>query len=380
MKFIFYLGALLLFCMNTFAQTPETDSRMILYWGEKDLTWGDFQGVPPKNSNYSSEISYGIGYRPFEKPVDSLDMDVRWIETYCYMDRGASWVKENEKTDVNLLYNQTIFDIVELYSRRLQEEINHLSGSTFAITNTLDELLREYDSKIKNVHAIISSETYDGMNGDRVNYWYNKTRLELSQQKKKIIPDYQLGHWGLGMSFDLGYGTISGVSKDYLSNKFFNLSFGFDVGYKPLIFYLRIVAGFNSVKNEFTYEDRIWEKDLSTSLGVIELTAGYPIFNSNSLCLTPFIGPGIVELAVNSQDGKYKDYRIDKFTGVFGLNLDYKFSKGLDLLNDFIFRQKSNWIIRARLTIAPFKMDERIKGWSVNFTVGVGGFLNSVEL
>lgn len=378
MKYTFYLGAILLFCISTFAQTTETDSRMISYWGDEKLTWNDFQGVPPKNSDYSSEISYGIGYRPFEKPVDSLDMDVRWIETYCYMDRGASWVKENEKTDINLLYNQTIFDIVELYSRRLQEEINHLSGSAFTVLNKLDELLREYDSKIKNVHAILSGETNDGMNGDRVNYWYNKTRLELSQLERKIIPDYQLGHWGLGVSFDLGYGFLSGGSKDYFSNNF-NLSFGFDIGYRPIIFYLRGILGFNSVKKEFTYDNKFWEKDLGTGLAVIELTSGYPVVNNDDFSLTPFCGIGIVEFSVRSSEDRYKKQNIDDFTGVFGLNMDYKFSKVLNLLGGVFSGEASHWLIRARLTAAPFNMNENLKGWTVNFTLGVGGFINTVE-
>lgn len=368
---------ILIIIIFSFEAIPQTDSSFILYWGTRDLMWEDFLGVPPDYSEYSSEISYGIGYRSIEKTIG--DMDILWLEAYCFMDRGSSWIREGYKNSNVLLYNQTIFDLVELYTRNFQEDINNLSGSTNIIIQRVDELLREYNSRIKNRVAILYSDTQGGLNSERVNFWYHDTKLKLSQQERHFIPEYTLSRFGLGLTFDLGYGVLTGNSTEYFTNNF-NLSFGFDVAYRPLILYLRGILGFNSVKKEFMYNDKTWEENLSTGIFVGELTVGYPFPIMNDFCLTPFAGIGVVEFTVPGNDEKYKEHTIDDFSGVFGLNLDYSFSRTLNLLNDFIFREKSNWVIRTRLTISPFYFNDQIEGTAINFTIGVGGFTNPAIL
>ena len=107
---------------------------------------------------------------------------------------------------------------------------------------------------------------------------------------------------------------------------------------------------------------------------------GYPLSINDNYSITPFAGIGWVEFSVRANDQNYKDYRLLDFTYVLGLNFDYNFSKQINLLNYFLFREKSNWLLRARFTATPFNIDNNIKGWSYNLTIGVGGFANFIDL
>jgi hypothetical protein len=376
MKIIFL--SLLVLSISQIINAQSDTASSVLFWQARHITWEDFKGVPPRGTESISEFSYLIGYRPFEKRID--DMDVKWIEAYCYMDRFASWVKEENRNPSILLYNQTIFDIVELFTRKFQDDINKLSGSQIDISNKCNLLLRDYLSRIEAKIATMDLETVNGTNSRAVEYWNQKTQSELQLQEKQLLPDYKLGRFGLGLTFDLGYGILSGNSSNYFGNNF-DLAFGFDIAYKPVVLYLRAILGFNSVKQDFYFDNKIWTTDLNTGIAIPELSVGYPIFSNNDFSLTPFAGVGVTEFSVFSNDEAYKKQRMTGFAGILGFNIDYMFGKELNLLNNFIFfRDKSNWVIRTRFTAVPFNIDDKIKGWSFNFTIGIGGFANSIKL
>lgn len=369
--------ALSIVILNILCSAQVNTASAILYWSENPLSWDDFKGAPSRTSLNNSEFSYVIGYRETESEVE--DGTVTWIESYCYMDRYSSWAKSLGKTETALLFHQTQFDLVELYSRKLQAEINQLKGEGFTIKNKLNTLLNDYGSRLKGQIGMMDYETDGGANSTGVEYWNQKTKNELKTMGKKSMPNYFTSKFGIGMSFDLGYGILTGNSSEYFSNSI-NLAFGFDVAYKPLVLYLRGTLSFNSIKKAFVSESLTWRKELNTGIAIPEITLGYPFLLNRNFSLTPFAGIGWVEYSVIGNDQNYKDYRLSDFTYVMGLNFDYNFSKHTDLLNYFLFREKSNWLVRARFTAVPYKIDNNIKGWSYNLTIGIGGFSNFVDL
>lgn len=373
----YLLNALSIIIINLLSYAQVDTSSSILYWSENPIIWEDFKGAPSRTSPNNSEFSYVIGYRNSE--TETEDGTVTWIETYCYMDRYSSWSKSLGKTNIALLYHQTQFDLVELYSRKLQTEINQLRGDRFEITNKLNTLLNDYGSRLKAQIGMLDYETDAGVNSTGVEYWNQKTKNELKNLERITIPNFYVSKFGIGMTFDLGYGILSGSSTEYFSNNF-NLAFGFDVAYKPIMLFLRGTLGFNSIKKEFSQEKLNWLKDLNTGIAIPEITLGYPFSINNNYSFTPFAGIGWVEFSVRGNDKNYKDYRLLDFTYVLGVNFDYNFSKQTNLLNYFLFREKSNWLIRARFTVSPFEIDKNIKGWSYNLTIGVGGFANFIDL
>jgi hypothetical protein len=375
MKYILIALNILIINIYNYAQVDTASS--ILYWSENPITWDDFKGAPSRTSPNNSEFGYVIGYRNSETEIE--DGTVTWIETYCYMDRYSSWAKSLGKSKTALLYHQTQFDLVELYSRKLQTEINLLTGDRFEITNKLNTLLNDYGSRLKGQIGMFDYETDGGSNSTGVEYWNQKTKNELKALERSTLPNFYVSKFGIGMSFDFGYGILTGNSTDYFSNNF-NFAFGFDVAYKPIMLFLRGTLGFNSIKKDFTSENLNWSKDLNTGIAIPEITLGYPLLINDNYSITPFAGIGWVEFSVRTNDQNYKDYRLLDFTYVLGLNFDYNFSKQINLLNYFLFREKSNWLLRARFTAAPFNIDNNIKGWSYNLTIGVGGFANFIDL
>lgn len=364
-------------CVNYVIMAQSDTSSALLFWNERQIVLDDFKGIPPEHSSNISEFSYVIGYRPFKKEID--DIQVKWIETYCYMDRYSSWIKSDYKNPTVLLFNQTIFDIIELYTRKLQDEINRTADDDDDLLNKLHLMLEDYSSRAKAKVAELYSETNNGQSRTAVEYWNQKTKKELELQKRELLPEYKLGKWGLGFTFDLGFGVISGNASEYFSNNF-AFAFGFDIGYRPFIFYLRGILGFNSLKKEVMIEDKIWTTNLNTEIAIPEFSVGYPVINNDDYSITPFAGIGGVEFSVIEKNDAYNDYHKTAFTAVFGFNFDYKFSKELNLLKDFLFKDKSSWLIRARFTAAPFNLNDEIKGWSFNLTLGIGGFGNSLDL
>lgn len=371
---IFVLSMIIL---NLFCYAQDDTTSSILYWSENPINWDDFKGAPSRTSGNNSEFSYVIGYGNSE--TETEDGTVTWIKTYCYMDRYSSWAKFGGRTKTSLLYHQTQFDLVELYSRKLQLEINKLTGDGIEIKNKLNLLLNDYGSRLKGQIGMLDYETDGGSNSTGVEYWNQKTNNELKTVERNTVPDYYVSKFGIGMSFDFGYGMLTGSSTDYFSNNF-NFAFGFDVAYKPFVLFLRGTFGPNSIKKNFNSENLNWSKDLNTGIAIPELTLGYPFLINRNYTFTPFAGIGWVEFSVMGNDKNYNDHQLIDFAYVIGLNFDYNFGKQINLLNYFLFREQSNWLLRTRFTAVPFNIDNNLKGWSYNLTIGIGGFANFIDL
>ena len=85
-------------------------------WTDGKLTWNDFQ--EREQSIGVSELEYFLGYNTGKHKFN--DTTVFRIQTFCYMDRNLSWIDKDFKNNQYLKYNQVIFNIAELYRRKLQ--------------------------------------------------------------------------------------------------------------------------------------------------------------------------------------------------------------------------------------------------------------------
>src|SRR5512140_1746120 len=85
-----------------------------LFWSDtRKLSWNDFKGTPQGSSNdYSTQVSISI---PSSIHKDALAAPT--LTSVCVFDKRNSWVHKNIANDTLLLYNQTIFDIYEVYAR-----------------------------------------------------------------------------------------------------------------------------------------------------------------------------------------------------------------------------------------------------------------------
>lgn len=344
----------------------QFENSNYLHWEDKKLEWADFQGIPLQASPFHSGLSYFIGYTTKKYKVD--DLKIKGLVAFCYVDKNASWVKQGSQNQSLLLYNQILFDLAELYSRKLQSALNRISGSELY---RADEILHNLNSQFNQRANQFSESSEYGKKSDVIEAWSAAIAYELTQFPRERMPIYRESKFGLGATIGGGYGILTNSLDDYFSNNI-NLDYGFDVAYGKPVLYLRATLGLNHVNAEYTNAGKIWEKDLKTTLAVLEATLGYPVSDNSKFRISPFLGIAGFEFSARSSDEAYGDFRVVKAVGVFGINCDYKFSKQLSLVD--IFKEKVDWIIRTRIFVIPARFDSDFKGASINLSVGIGGF------
>ena len=139
-------------CAGIFQQQIDIPEDALEWSFERKISWDDFKGEPIiKDGNIVSEISV-LNPAFFNKPHIFLPTN---IKVFCYMDRKNSWADKSKVTDQLLLYNQTIFDIYELYTRKLKKKLSETKfgidpSNLFAqIVQENNDELRKYSKNIK---------------------------------------------------------------------------------------------------------------------------------------------------------------------------------------------------------------------------------------
>ncbi len=174
---IFFLISTLFISCSTLAPHKEKiNPNDIVRWSDTTkLTWNDFQGKPIEESSIAAEIF--IQYNVFmQKPALFLPA-ISTVE--CYVDKRISWVVKSKVTPQLLFYNQTLFDLYELYSRKLRKKI---SESSFGIADpggVLNSLYNENQLELMQKISQYRDETGMGTNNKKIKEWSTKLAGEL---------------------------------------------------------------------------------------------------------------------------------------------------------------------------------------------------------
>ena len=94
------------------------------YWKDGKLTWDDFQSEPTKTN--ASHLAYVLMYQTNKKVIDNVTY--YGVISDAYIDKSLSFVHTNLKDKHHLNYNQVIFNLVEIYKRKLQKRIYTLDN------------------------------------------------------------------------------------------------------------------------------------------------------------------------------------------------------------------------------------------------------------
>ncbi len=102
-----------------------------IHWSSgKPLTWNDFKGDVPDTAteNGTAEI----------KILASSKNEAKYSLSNCYVvtvfDWRNSWVKPKMDSDTYLQYFQVMFDIGELYSRKLRKSIKEIKDDPYPVS------------------------------------------------------------------------------------------------------------------------------------------------------------------------------------------------------------------------------------------------------
>ncbi len=186
MKFVIPLLLSFLFVQCAYNNIPalykKYNSNEYLYWSKtRRLTWDDFQGIP---LDLSGKTASGIHvYNPATIEKENIFTPAK-LTAICVFEKSTSWVNEKVATKSLLLYDRVIFDIYELYTRKLREEF---SKTDFNIDNYKEKFrqLTEKNNRelIKNVEQF-RKDTSSGQIAEATILWGDKISDELDRLEK----------------------------------------------------------------------------------------------------------------------------------------------------------------------------------------------------
>lgn len=347
-------------------------------WKENELTWNDFQGKTSENVNVDSYLSYFIGLRTAKKKYD--DIKVLKFEAYSYVEPTASWVKEKSKTPDNLKYNQVVFDILELYTRKLQHTLNKA-----AHYNETDNLFFKNNKEFSEILSKYQKETNFGKNKDIVDFWSEKIEEELRLMPIKEMPNLKEMNFAYGMHFGLGFGVPVSNLEKYFSPYILG-EYGFDLAFKNSNLFINVALGSGKIKENYLDNQRLWKKDDVFSIALGDFSYGYTFTYKEKHKITPFVGFGLSEFSEpnNLEKDIYSDIlKFVSYNPVFGINYDYRFRKVINLVpNPFFsnYKESIDATIRAKLFIKPVNYTAEIKGLTFNFSLSINGFGRRVKI
>lgn len=159
-----------------------------VYWSDsRKLTWEDFQGKPlGSNENYGTEIHL---YNP--ATVDKAHLfSTANLTSICVFDKKHSWVNKKNASDDLLLYNQVIFNIYELYTRKLRKEF---SNTEFGLDDYIQQfhiMTEKNNSDLKDRVEDYRRDTDLGRNVAGIKFWELSIEKELEELKSYKV-DYK---------------------------------------------------------------------------------------------------------------------------------------------------------------------------------------------
>jgi hypothetical protein len=181
MKRIVYLSILLfLSCSPTIVKNVSYDQNKYILWSDsRMLTWDDFEGNPINDSK--SIVSEIVVYNPsnIERRMSFLPVQ---LETKALFDKKGSWINLKYSTDLLLKYNQVIFNIYELYSRKLKKGF---LNSDFNLGNPIDifnKLSTKNNDELLEILSKFRKESKFGETKDTVYKWY----IDINNQIEEL--------------------------------------------------------------------------------------------------------------------------------------------------------------------------------------------------
>ncbi len=181
LAFFIFVGSftLLSSCATTNTQKESSiNPNDIVRWTDTTkLSWDDFQGQPTKEAKVGSEII-------IQSPANfhkATFLDPASITVECYVDKKASWVKKSQAKPQLLYYHQTLFDLYELYARKLRKK---LSETNFGIENpsgVFDSIYQAHTADLSKAVAQYRAESGMGTKNKKIKEWSEKIASELKE-------------------------------------------------------------------------------------------------------------------------------------------------------------------------------------------------------
>ena len=341
-------------------QAHDRASRNLRPYDEGPLRWEEFRLKITRTDSTSAVIS-NIWFPETSKGKFG-NMVVRRMVMGNYFDKDGSWVSPESRSELNLKYLQTIFDISELYRRKTQRRLDIFSPRLAA---ELDSLNTE---RLKTLEELRKESSF-GDDAEVVERYASEAGKELSEYPavEYSVPEFSCNDFIYGMY--LGFGTMVpfGESAGYFAPAY-SFIFGFEFGYRRSSWYVDASTGAGRVL-EASPTSTMWQASDIFSYSNLNLLYRYAAVDSDSWKLGPLAGISYATyerlVSKGELDPLARDLDGIKFS--LGVEADWKYRKLLNLTT--IPGEYVESTLKARLYASREQYFNAFGGWSLNFSL-----------
>ncbi len=169
-----------IFLFWLFNHSNRTFAQSTIKWSEnRKLTWKDFKGSPNKNIEGSALTTCKIEIQPVNVLVDEKGniKNYKSLKAVAIFFPELSWVKK--KKAHLLIHEQLHFDIVELYTRKLNRKFDELKEKKIAKFESYLKAYKSLWAECRGTQQLYDKETEHGQLIEENQIWVDKIKKEL---------------------------------------------------------------------------------------------------------------------------------------------------------------------------------------------------------
>ncbi len=174
MKRLFFTISFLTICFSIFSQVVSNDT---IHWmNYRKLSWSDFKGEPIDLPGMSGQTLMVV-LANYHKVILFLPAQTSVMTVF---DRKNSWINDVSKTDQSLKYYQVMFDLYEVYARKLRKDFKSAKfgmDPNKVFQNTYNTELTALSDRNKEY----MKQTKMGIDLDSINKWDHIIQAELKE-------------------------------------------------------------------------------------------------------------------------------------------------------------------------------------------------------
>jgi hypothetical protein len=145
----------------------------------RKLSWDDFRGpIPADAEEVTAAATFcGIGFETNSISSSRKDLKIKVYNTFY---TNHSWAKPEEMNDDVLAHEQGHFDLCELYTRKLRQQMSQVKVDVHNLKPVLRNVYEQLQAEYKRRQAAYEDETEHGVNLPEQRKWEQILVRELA--------------------------------------------------------------------------------------------------------------------------------------------------------------------------------------------------------
>lgn len=157
------------------------DDNLVFWSSTRKLTVDDFEIKTKTGETGPSFAQFSIDYKVYgyDFMTKNFNKKVR-----NYLIKSASWIDSSTDVSISLRYQQTLFDISEIYTRQFRKSLKENRKKIASGTQFIEGLDQKAMTDFSNRRVGYDRETNFGRNLDKQIEWETQIQKELNELKE----------------------------------------------------------------------------------------------------------------------------------------------------------------------------------------------------